>query len=406
MAALWWTQAMADLLRTSRQFLQAGMRPDADQRTVRAPILVTQTPLAGAEVDRPTSGDRLFHATLGRFTAGVSPASLGLAYADWAFHLAASPGKWQQLGEKAARKAVRLATYAGQASSDPASPYCIEPLPQDHRFRAEAWRRWPFNVIHQAFLLNQQWWHSATTGIGGVSGAPPASRLLRHKTIARRRFTGQFHCNKSGSSRNDHPRSGAELGSRRHELLRGLGACGRRQTAAWSRGVPAGPDRCGIKGPGSLLRPTDRDDRAGAQCECGRLLPGRHAAVNRRCLPGGCAKLSLGRGEEAVDWLSRSIEANRNDPMSRLAGRERFVDAACATLECPRNGRTRRFAKASDQFPPFETIEATVANRHAADGAEDPTLRDLRQSACRRGERTGAARSNRGDARRANGRRP
>jgi polyhydroxyalkanoate synthase len=132
-------------------------------------MIVTQTPLARAEVDQPTSGDRLFHATLGRFTAGVSPASLGLAYADWAFHLAASPGKWQQLGEKAVRKAVRLATYAGQASSDPASPYCIEPLPQDHRFRNEAWRRWPFNVIHQAFLLNQQWWHSATTGIGGVS---------------------------------------------------------------------------------------------------------------------------------------------------------------------------------------------------------------------------------------------
>jgi len=90
---LWWTQAMADLLRTSGQ---AGPRPNADQRSVRAPMIVTQTQLARTEVDRPTSGDRLFHATLGRFTAGVSPASLGLAYADWAFHLAASPGKWQQ----------------------------------------------------------------------------------------------------------------------------------------------------------------------------------------------------------------------------------------------------------------------------------------------------------------------
>ena len=82
-------------------------------------MIVTQTQLARTEVDRPTSGDRLFHATLGRFTAGVSPASLGLAYADWAFHLAASPGKWQQLGEKAARKAVRLATYAGRPVATP-----------------------------------------------------------------------------------------------------------------------------------------------------------------------------------------------------------------------------------------------------------------------------------------------
>ncbi|MGP0090310.1 MAG: PHA/PHB synthase family protein [Xanthobacteraceae bacterium] len=129
---------------------------------------VTQAPVARAEVDPPTSGDRLFHATMGRFTAGVSPASLGLAYADWAFHLAVSPGKWQLLLEKAARKAVRLATYAAQAG-DPACPRCVEPLPHDTRFQTEAWQRWPFSVIHQAFLLNQQWWHNATTGIGGVS---------------------------------------------------------------------------------------------------------------------------------------------------------------------------------------------------------------------------------------------
>src|SRR5271165_534156 len=128
-ALLWWTQATADLLRTWGQFSPAALPRAADERSATAPKIVAQAPPARAEVDSPTGGDRLFHATLGRFTAGVSPASLGLAYADWALHLAASPGKWQQLAGKAARKAVRLATYAGQASSDPASPYCIEPLP-------------------------------------------------------------------------------------------------------------------------------------------------------------------------------------------------------------------------------------------------------------------------------------
>ena len=165
----WWIQATTELLQSWTRFSPLGLQPARGHRSMAVMKLATQVPVARAEVDPPTSGDRLFHATMGRLTAGVSPASLGLAYADWAFHLAVSPGKWQQLVEKAVRRAVRLTTYAAQACSDPDCPCCIEPLPQDHRFRTEAWQCWPFNVIHQAFLLNQQWWHNATTGIGGVS---------------------------------------------------------------------------------------------------------------------------------------------------------------------------------------------------------------------------------------------
>ncbi len=145
----------------------------ADAGSVRPALAPTQHASGGhSELDQiepPTSLDRLLHAAVGRFTAGLSPASLALAYADWAMHLASAPGKQRQLVEKAARKAVRLFLYATQHGTEPDAPPCIDPLPQDRRFRGEAWQQWPFNLIYQSFLLYQQWWHNATTGIGGVS---------------------------------------------------------------------------------------------------------------------------------------------------------------------------------------------------------------------------------------------
>jgi polyhydroxyalkanoate synthase len=124
---------------------------------------------ADAPVGEPGEGfDRWLHAQLARLTAGVSPPALLLAYADWLSHLALSPAKQAQLLHKAWRKLHRLALYLPHAG-DPGSPCCIEPLPQDKRFAADAWRQWPFNAWSQAFLLGQQWWHNATTGVRGVS---------------------------------------------------------------------------------------------------------------------------------------------------------------------------------------------------------------------------------------------
>ena len=112
--------------------------------------------------------DRMLAANLARATAGISPSVLWLAYLDWLIHLGLSPSKAAQLGEKALRKGLRLALHAQRSAGDPDAAPCIQPLPQDRRFRDPAWRQWPFNMIYQGFLLNQQWWHVATSGLHGM----------------------------------------------------------------------------------------------------------------------------------------------------------------------------------------------------------------------------------------------
>jgi polyhydroxyalkanoate synthase subunit PhaC len=134
---------------------------------VRAPVSDRDSYAVTALAD---TTDRALHAALARFTGGASPAAMLEAYSDWAMHLTFAPGKRAQLMSKAIRKAARFAAYAvRQPNSDGAAKPCIEPLPQDHRFDNEDWRKWPFDMIYQTFLLQQQWWHNATTGLRGVS---------------------------------------------------------------------------------------------------------------------------------------------------------------------------------------------------------------------------------------------
>jgi polyhydroxyalkanoate synthase len=117
----------------------------------------------------PSAADRLLRAMVGHLTQGIAPTSLALAGFDWWLHLAQSPAKWQRLLEKAWNKDLRWLVYAVRTVLGMHSPPCIEPLPQDRRFRSDAWQRWPYNLLQQAFLLNQQWWHNATTGVDGVT---------------------------------------------------------------------------------------------------------------------------------------------------------------------------------------------------------------------------------------------
>ena len=114
------------------------------------------------------NADRLLHATMGKMTGGLSPASLSGAWLDWATHLAISPSKQAEIVEMGVRQWERLAHLLLHAQ-DGKCERCIEPLPQDPRFRDPGWQEWPYNVIHQSFLLSQQWVSIASRGVRGVT---------------------------------------------------------------------------------------------------------------------------------------------------------------------------------------------------------------------------------------------
>src|SRR5690349_10033149 len=104
-----------------------------------------------------SSFDRLFQAQEARFTGGISPVSMLLAYLDWLVHLSNTPGKQARLIEQAWRNVMQFALYAAH-STDPQAQPCVEPRPQDQRFTAAEWHSFPFNLLSQGFLLAEQWW--------------------------------------------------------------------------------------------------------------------------------------------------------------------------------------------------------------------------------------------------------
>ena len=115
--------------------------------------------------------DRSLHYFMSCFTLGVSPLAFTQAYFDWLTHLLGSPGKRSQLAQKSLADALKLSHYMARCalqSGEKPEP-CAAPLPNDKRFSGDDWHRFPFNIIHQSFLLNEQWWHEATTGVRGVS---------------------------------------------------------------------------------------------------------------------------------------------------------------------------------------------------------------------------------------------
>ena len=97
----------------------------------------------------------MLHASVAPLFGGLSPVSLSLAWADWAWHLAVSPGRQLELAAQAGehlaatwRDANDSEAPAGDADDDP-------------RFRDPAWTAWPFNLLRSGFRQSESFWREA-----------------------------------------------------------------------------------------------------------------------------------------------------------------------------------------------------------------------------------------------------
>jgi polyhydroxyalkanoate synthase len=109
------------------------------------------------EADETYPADRAFHAALARFSGGISPIALLLAYADWLSHLAASPKRQIAISQAAARDARRFLAASRHFFATVQGPWSLtKPQAQDRRFARPEWELPPFNLLAQAFLQMQQ----------------------------------------------------------------------------------------------------------------------------------------------------------------------------------------------------------------------------------------------------------
>lgn len=147
-------------------------------RMKRANTTATSSPSEKEEVDRATphplnrprvedAFDRKLHAAGAMWTGGASPWAAVQAWEDWAFHLSLSPARMASLALDGWSAAAKVWAYA----MDPRQDKHIAPFQKeadDRRFRAEAWKRPPYNTLMQAQLAAERVWSKATEALPGV----------------------------------------------------------------------------------------------------------------------------------------------------------------------------------------------------------------------------------------------
>jgi polyhydroxyalkanoate synthase subunit PhaC len=141
----------------------ASARSEQPARPPLAPVVV--------EPEASHNFDRGLHAAEARFTGGLSPAALGIAWADWFIHLANQPGRRAALFRQGAEDVTALLRqFIGLPEET------LSPAPDDHRFTDPGWQRGYFALAQQRFLRLERFWQLATTQLPGLS--EPHERIV------------------------------------------------------------------------------------------------------------------------------------------------------------------------------------------------------------------------------------
>jgi len=152
--------------------MQSGhTRERSDERVERERLTDRGNRLSAEPSDESKALDRMAHAALAQWNGGISPASLSVAYAEWGFGLATSPGTLWHLYTRACEHTQDW--IAGQVTpfpvgSEAASENIASRLEGDERFSDTAWHRQPWGAF-ATLTKTMERWVTESTELRGIS---------------------------------------------------------------------------------------------------------------------------------------------------------------------------------------------------------------------------------------------
>ncbi len=104
--------------------------------------------------------DETMRARMAQAFSGLSPIALARAHADWALHLATSPGRQSLLAQRAFSLSMQAwrNTLVGSEQGE-----------KDGRFTDEGWNAWPYAAVKEGYKACDAWWRDAAQQGAGVS---------------------------------------------------------------------------------------------------------------------------------------------------------------------------------------------------------------------------------------------